>query len=87
MSRPTDSRRVGHLLPRRGPARQVYEARRELSCALCGGLIETAEGFTRRTRQQPVCSACEPLLLYRHDRWGPAAKRTPPANVETFREE
>ena len=81
---------VGKLLPRRGPSRQVYQARRELLCGRCGGAIAVDEGFTRSIvdgcRMVPVCSDCRPLLLYRHNPWGPAAKRTPPANVKSFRE-
>jgi hypothetical protein len=91
MSQPTDSRRVGKLLPRRGPSRQVYQAKRELTCGWCGRIIAVDEGFTRGTaqgrRMAPGCGDCMPLLLYRHDRWGPAAKRKPPANVKSFRDE
>jgi hypothetical protein len=87
MPRPSDSRRVGKLLPRRGPSRQVYQARRELTCSRCGATIAVDEGFTRGSRQVPVCGSCRPLELYRHDRWGPAAKRQPPPNVRTFRDE
>jgi hypothetical protein len=90
MARRTDSRRVGKLLPRRGPSRQVFQARRELVCGRCGATIAVEEGFTRGDvlgrHMAPICGGCLPLDLFQHDTWGPAKKRTPPANVKSFRE-
>jgi hypothetical protein len=85
-----DSRQVGRLIPRRGHGRQVYQAIRPMICARCGGEIAGGDGFTRSVidgaRMVPVCSGCRPLADYRQNRFGPAGKLPPPANVRSFRE-
>lgn len=66
------------------------QALRELCCGRCGSPIAAGDGFTRGRLWGgllPICEGCRPLEAYRHNRWGPASKREPPANVRSFREE